>query len=120
MIVKHNWSGDDILDQQNSVKLKNLIFRDLNKIDTIIWVNGITGLLMVGEKYIIIALNLKIVEVFFDLSIFINIIILALEGFFTSDAFLYLNNLITFLLVAELFMKIVSSRGTNSIIYNFK
>ena len=95
------------------VKRKNLIFRDLNKIDVVIWVKGFKGLFLVGEKYIILAMNLKLVEVFFDLSIFINIIILALEGFFTSDAFSYLNNIITFLLVGELGMKIISYRASN-------
>jgi len=54
----------------------------LNKSDVVIWVKGISGLIKVGEKYIIMAMGLKSVEMFFDLSVFVNIIILALEGFF--------------------------------------
>ena len=78
-----------------------------------IWVKGIKGLVTVGEKYIVAAMGLKSVEMFFDLLVFINIIILALEGFYDSRAFTYLNNIITFLLVSELFMKMVSHSISN-------
>jgi hypothetical protein len=49
--------------------------------------SGISGFFTVAKKYVIKLMRMRYVEIFFDLSVFINILIFALEGFFENKAF---------------------------------
>ena len=41
LVVKHNWSGDDIINVE--MQSKTNFFKTLNKPDLIIWLTGIEG-----------------------------------------------------------------------------
>jgi hypothetical protein len=50
------------------------------------------------------------VEGFFDLCIFINIIVLSLSGFISMDIVIEINEAITLILFIELQMKLISTK----------
>ena len=51
MIVKNNWSGDDI--KMIRLEKKKKYFRALNRIDIAIWLKGFIGVWIVFKKYVI-------------------------------------------------------------------
>lgn len=57
VIIKHNWSGDDTLNQPISIFKKNKYYKQLNFYDADIWIHGISGFLLVTRKYIIRAMQ---------------------------------------------------------------
>lgn len=106
MIVKNNWSGDDI--KMIRLEKKKKYFRALNRIDIAIWLKGFIGVWIVFKKYVIQALSNEMIGIFFDLCILINTVFLALHGNVSGKIIEQVNNIITILLLFELIMKLIS------------
>lgn len=108
IILKHNWSGNDVL-LQLPLSTKKKYFRALNKIDICIWLTGYSGLWTVCKKYLVQALRTPSLLMFFDICIFVNILFLSLTGILSERIIWPINNIITILLLIELFMKIITT-----------
>lgn len=76
--MKHNWSAEEVLEVGVPIMKKIQIFKALNKIDTLIWIKGLGGMLIVLRKYVIQAMTLRSVAVFFDFCVLFNVIVLCL------------------------------------------
>ncbi|KAM3140245.1 Sodium channel protein type 4 subunit alpha [Paramecium bursaria] len=105
-IVKHNWSGDDLKKIPMEIKVK--LFKTLNKVDSIIWVAGLSGRYLVLQKNFVILLRKQSVSTFFDLIVLINVLLLCLEDLIDNPIIEQLNDACNILLVIEIIVKMIS------------
>jgi hypothetical protein len=45
VILKHNWSGEDVLFGHFALNRKSTIFKALNRVDKAVWIGGLGGVL---------------------------------------------------------------------------
>jgi hypothetical protein len=70
---------------------------------------GAQGLMQVFNKYVVRALRTTELEIFFDLCVLVNVVFLALNGLIDDTLINLVNSVVTFTLLIELGMKLVST-----------
>lgn len=110
-IVSEIWSGDDV--HKLSFRKKKTVFKCLNQVDSLIWMNGVQGFLLTIQKYTILSLRTKEVDLFFDGVIAFNIVFLTFTGIISDSLVLTVTSVTTILLLVELFMRLISLNLSN-------
>ncbi|CAD8125822.1 unnamed protein product [Paramecium sonneborni] len=107
-IVDQNWSGNDVIETHYStLNFKNILIT-LNKIDYIVWIKGLSGILQILRKYINRIVSSKFTEIALDLIIFINFTFLSLYGIADAKIISQVEDITTILLSIETFFRYCS------------
>ncbi|CAD8187083.1 unnamed protein product [Paramecium octaurelia] len=110
-ITKHNWSGKDVLETNKKRLLYfHIVLQLLNKVDIIIWINGVTGLYIMSQKYAYIIATSRFSQFFFDLVILNNFTFLSLQGIVDINIISKVEDISTIFLCFELVMRFLGFR----------
>ncbi|CAD8198931.1 unnamed protein product [Paramecium pentaurelia] len=107
-ITKHNWSGKDVLEiNKKRLQYFHIVLLLLNKIDIIIWINGIKGLYIMSQKYAYLIATSRFSQFFFDLVILNNFTFLSLQGIVDINIISTVEDISTIFLCFELVMRLL-------------
>ncbi|CAD8081174.1 unnamed protein product [Paramecium primaurelia] len=122
IIYKHNWSGEEVMLQKNSVQLKKKVFKQLNNQDTAIQLKNIRNFFIWIQRYAMIIVKNKFAKVLFDSVVLINIVLLSLIGYVDEQKIKKINYLFLLILIVEQCLKLLQlgivrfcSKSTNII-----
>ncbi|CAK56635.1 unnamed protein product (macronuclear) [Paramecium tetraurelia] len=110
-ITKHNWSGKDVLEVTKfRMQYFHVVLSMLNKVDIIIWINGIRGIYIMSQKYAFIIVTSRFSQFFFDLVILNNFTFLSLQGIVDINIISTVEDISTIFLCFELMMRFLGFR----------
>ncbi|CAK82706.1 unnamed protein product (macronuclear) [Paramecium tetraurelia] len=108
IISDQNWSGNDVIDQNDiSINFRSTLIA-MNKVDQVIWVRGIIGKILILKKQVSRMVSSKITEIALDLLIFVNFTFLSLYGIVDASIISQVEDITTILLSIETFLRYCS------------
>ncbi|CAD8124288.1 unnamed protein product [Paramecium sonneborni] len=108
VVYKNNWSGNNVLVNKYKIKSTIQIFNQLNNIDIYQWkMPNLSCFWFLIQKNINILLRNRNAQIFFDLIVLTNIILLSMIGYVDENIIRQLNDYFVFILLGELFLKLI-------------
>ncbi|CAK57129.1 unnamed protein product (macronuclear) [Paramecium tetraurelia] len=108
IVYKNNWSGNCVLQSKQKIPSTIKIFHQLNNIDIYQWKTpDLSCVWSLISKNLNLMLRNRSAQIFFDLIVLINILLLSMIGYVDQNIIRQLNDYFVFILLGELFLKLV-------------
>ncbi|CAD8119651.1 unnamed protein product [Paramecium sonneborni] len=108
VVYKNNWSGNNVLITKQKYQQTLKIFNQLNNIDIYKWkIPNLSCIWCLIQKNVNILLRNRNAQIFFDLIVLTNVLLLGMIGYVDKNIIRQLNDYLVFILISEQFLRLI-------------